>query len=103
MPSYLLQENNDFLLQENGDKIILDTLYLISGTASLAGLLVENALITLIDSTTDQVVATALTNVSGYYEFTGLDSAKEYHVTAEYEDSPDQYNAKSLPFVVPVR
>jgi len=103
MPSYLLQENGDYLLQENGDRIILDTSYLISGIASLAGAPVQNALITLIDSSTDTVVDTALTDVTGFYEFTGLDSAKEYHVTAEYEDSPDQYNAKSLPFVVPVR
>lgn len=100
---YLLKEDGDFLLLETGDKIILDTLYLISGIASLAGTPVENAKITLIDSDTDTIVDTALTDADGYYEFLGLDVLKTYHSVAEYDDTVDLWNAKSLPFLTPIR
>lgn len=100
---YLLQENGDNLLQENGDKIIIDTSYFIAGMALLAGSPIQNAKITLIDSDSDEVVSITLTDADGRYSFFNLEENKQYHVTGEYEDSPDQYNAKSLPFMQPVR
>lgn len=85
-----------------GADVEFDTLdAIISGVATLSSVPVENAKITLIDSDTDEVVDTALTDVDGEYEFSGLDVTKLYHVTAEYEDSPDQYNALSLPYMTP--
>lgn len=85
-----------------GDNVEFDTLdAVISGVATNAGVPVEGAIITLIDSGTDQVVDTATTDVNGEYSFTGLDVTKTYHVTAEYADGYDLYNAKSLPFMTP--
>lgn len=85
-----------------GANVEFDTLdAVISGTCTLAGSPVLGAIVTLIDSATDTVVATDTSDVSGNYAFNGLDITKTYHVVAEYEDSPDQYNAKSLPFMSP--
>ena len=102
-PLFLLQETGDYLFQENGDKIILDRLYFISGLATLSGAPVENAKVTLIDSDTDLVVDTQLTDADGYYIFDGLDVAKTYHCIAEYDDGVDKWNAKSLPYLTPER
>lgn len=85
-----------------GANVEFDTLNaVISGVCSLAGSPVLGAIVTLIDSATDTVVATDTSDASGIYSFGGLDVTKIYHVTAEYEDSPDQYNTKSLPFMTP--
>jgi len=85
-----------------GSNVEFDTLdAVISGTCTLAGSPVAGAIVTLIDSATDTVVATDTSDGSGNYAFTGLDVTKTYHVVAEYEDAPDQYNAKSLPFMTP--
>jgi hypothetical protein len=85
-----------------GADVEFDTLdAVISGTCTLNGSPVQNAVITLINSDTDAVVNTTTSDVNGDYSFTGLDVTVTYHVTAEYEDSPDQYNARSLPFMVP--
>lgn len=85
-----------------GSNVEFDTLdAVISGNCVLEGNPVENAKITLIDSDTDDIVDTALSDSSGDYAFSGLDVTKTYHVVAEYEDSPDQFNTKSLPFMTP--
>lgn len=85
-----------------GANVEFDTIdAVISGTCTLAGSPVAGAIVTLIDSATDTVVATDTSDGSGNYAFNGLDVTKTYHVVAEYEDSPDQYNAKSLPFMTP--
>jgi hypothetical protein len=103
LPWFLLKEDGGKLLLETDDKIILDNLYFIAGVATLLGSPLENAKITLIDSDTDTVVDTVLTDATGYYIFENLNSAKTYHVVAEFDDNPDYYNAKSLPFLTPVR
>lgn len=85
-----------------GANVEFDTLdAVISGTCTLAGNPVENAIITLINSDTDAVVDTQLTDASGNYAFVGLDVTVTYHVTAEFIDGYDMYNAKSLPFMTP--
>lgn len=103
MAKFLLKEDGDLLLLETGDNIIIDTSYFISGTAVLNGSPVENAKISLIDSDTDTLVDTQLTDSSGFYIFEGLNGASIYHAVAEFDDSPDLYNAKSLPFLEPIR
>lgn len=102
LPRFLLKEDGDHLLLETGDKIILNHSYLIEGVAYLSGSPTPGVKITLIDSDTDTVVDTAVTDSNGAYSFEGLDVAKQYHVTAELDDDPNFYNAKSLPFLTPV-
>jgi len=103
LPFFLLKEDGGKLLLETGDKIILDLLYLISGIVTNASVPVEGAKVTLINSDTDAVVAVATTDANGYYEFSGLNVAVQYHAVCEFDDNPDYYNAKSLPFLTPVR
>lgn len=103
LPWFLLKEDGDKILLETGDKIILDLLYMISGVVTLGGSPVTGAIVTLIDSDADLVVGTDTTDANGYYEFSGLDVATIYHATVEYDDGSDLWNAKSLPFLTPVR
>lgn len=100
---FLDKEDGDLLLLETGDNIILDTLYLISGIASLGGTPQAGVKITLIRSDNNTIYGTTTTDANGYYEFVGLNNALEYHSVAEFDDSPDLYNAESLPFLTPIR
>ncbi len=100
---FLDKEDGDLLLLETGDDIILDTLYLISGIATLGGSPQVGVKITLIRSDNNTIAGTTTTDSNGYYEFTGLNSALEYHCAAEFDDTPDLYNAESLPFLTPIR
>lgn len=86
-----------------GSDVELDTLdAVISGTCTLGGSPVSGAIVTLIDSDTDTVVATDTSDGSGNYAFLNLDVTKEYHVVAEYDDGGgSQYNTLSLPFMTP--
>jgi hypothetical protein len=76
----------------------------ISGAVTLGVDPVENAKVTLLDSATDTVFDTVLTDVGGYYEFVSasLDPAKLYHCVVEYDDGVNYHNAESLPFLTPI-
>lgn len=72
----------------------------------MGGVAQQNAIVTLLDSDTDEVVGgTVLADASGNYSF---DSGRaivghhKYHVTAEYDSGSQKYNSKSMPFITPV-
>lgn len=72
----------------------------ISGNVTLSGNNVQDAVMTLINSDNDTVVATTTTDANGNYSFQG-ETGKTYHVTVEYDDGNNKYNAKSKPYLNP--
>lgn len=72
----------------------------ISGNVTLSGNNVQDAVMTLINSDNDTVVATTTTDANGNYSFQ-VETGKTYHVTVEYNDGNNKYNAKSKPYLNP--
>lgn len=76
--------------------------YAISGQVTLNGNPVDGATLILIKESDYSVVGTEMSDSSGLYAFSDLDSEETYHVAVEYEADSVKYNAKSLWAVSPV-
>lgn len=76
----------------------------ITGVITLGGSVQSGVTVYIIDETTGLLFGTTTTNASGVYLFTsGLISDHTYHVAAEYTSGGTKYNAKSLPYLVPIQ
>ena len=70
-----------------------------TGTVTLDGSGVEDAKVTAINDTTEQVTDTSLTDSSGEYSIVPEDE-DTYHLIVEYEDeNNDEFNAESRPYL----
>jgi len=80
-----------------GNTITISTLASISGTVTLSGTGVEDAIVRIIQQDTDEEVDKQTTDSNGDYESNELTAGKKYHVCVEYTDgSSNKYNSKSL-------
>ncbi len=76
--------------------------YIISGTVTKEGSVVDGAKITLINDTDNTIVGTTTTDTNGDYSFEELNNNKTYHIIAQYDDGTTKYNAESKPYLTPV-
>jgi len=70
----------------------------ITGQVTLNGIGVGGAVIYVIDTETDSIVGTETTDGNGEYLLT-VPSEPLYHVTVQYDDGSEKYNALSKPYV----
>jgi hypothetical protein len=76
--------------------------YEISGTATLNGTPVENAVVRCIKQSDNSIIDDVLTDEDGEYLFADLEELELYHVAIEYEADSIKYNAKSLWDISPI-
>lgn len=76
----------------------------LGGQVTLSAVGVSDAIVRLIQQSTDLEVAKTITDGSGNYNFLGyVVEGEAYHVTVEYTNGGTKYNAKSLWDVNPIR
>jgi hypothetical protein len=77
-----------------------DTTVAFEGTATLNGEGVEGARILAIETTSNTVVDTTMTDANGQYATKQLTlNGNIYHLVAQYDDGTDRYNAPSKPYL----
>ena len=76
--------------------------YELSGTAVLAGMGVSGATVRVIRMSTGETIDTLTTDGSGNFSCLGVSENESYHVTVEYENGGQRYNAPAIWDVVPV-
>jgi hypothetical protein len=80
---------------ESAETTPLDT---ISGVVTISGTGVQGAKIYVINQENDSIEATATTDSNGNYSVT-VPALPLYHVTVQYDDGSEKYNAPSKPYV----